>query len=862
MKKSCLLTFVFFFPLLFTNLNVEAQPANSTKNLSKLKGFFIENKGQMSKDVKFYFQGNDFVYFTNEGIIFQKIVRKDIPVEKNFTEYNNSDSLKQLSYKVGFLNSKKITPKGKGKLPGIVNYYKGKDPKKWLTKLSTYQEVVYPNIYEKIDLVYKGIPGGIKYEYIVHPKADIKSIKLFFVGIEGLDIDSSGNLIIKTKLGDTKEIKPFTYQDIRGKRIEVECKYKIIDMPQSTVSFNKIDYPVYNQGIMFEVSNYNERYPLLIDPEGYSTFLGGGDDDSAESIAVDANGNAYITGHTNSSSSNPFPTTNDAEDSQCNRQDAYVVKLNNSGSQLIYSTFIGGRGYEYGKAIAIDESYNAYITGQTNSDNFTTTENAYCRSFSYWNEYRFDEVFLVKLDQQGRLLYSTYIGGNNIDFAEGITLEKKTNNPKVFITGFTRSNNFPTTNSYGQNQDRANCDLSSYTCEDAFIVKINPSGHGTQDLIYSTILGGQLSDWGEEIITDNLGFVYVVGSTSSIYFPGREEFFGENNIVYGMAFLVLLNPHGEFLWSYFFPGWAPNNISIDSDSIFLAGTCYPSSLFPYTLGETEYRGNYDTFLINLNLEANEMRFFNFLGGREHDDLEDIKIDGFSNIYMTGSTESRDFPTEGDYDHSHNGGLIDAFVAKFSNQGVLTFSTYLGGEQDDKGVGIAIEPKLGGGCIYITGYTNSENFPTTSGAFDRSYNGGDCDAFVTKLYKSNEKPNLPDLVSVPLNRFWVEPTTSSNGDRVSATLKIKNIGTMDATKFNVKIYLSGWKELEPESVLVQATLVPRLAVGQIKTIPINFRGRISAKRNKFLIAKIDADGVGEPYVIEINENNNLAVGGIP
>ena len=210
-----------------------------------------------------------------------------------------------------------------------------------------------------IDLVYKGVPGGMKYEFIVHPGARPDNIRLAYTGIEGLSIDDKGNLIIHTALGDVKDDSPYTYQEIDGKEVEVECRFVIArsgsdeaipynskDEIASPSARNDKSGTVSNQQFIygFEVSSYNKDFPLVIDPGlSYSTFLGGsGDnsDDEGNGIAVDASGKAYVTGGTRSSN---FPTTTGAFDTSHNGlADVFVTKLNPAGTALVYSTFPRG----------------------------------------------------------------------------------------------------------------------------------------------------------------------------------------------------------------------------------------------------------------------------------------------------------------------------------------------------------------------------------------------------------------------------------------------------------------------------------------------------------------------------------------
>jgi hypothetical protein len=811
----------------------------SNKKLGNLSGFFIENRGQIDREVKYYFHGSDFIYFTNSGIIFQKVFTQPTkmdslaPLQKIDEPVSAVDrSYKKLAFKVEFIGSKATSLKARNKLPGNVNYFKGNNPAKWFKQIPTYQEIIYPELYSNIDLVYKGIPNGIKYEFLIKPNAKPGEIILSFTGIEKLEIDKTGNLVIKTKLGETKELKPFSYQIIDGKKIEVDSKFKFIEL--SKRSTNEADKQKYYHGIIFDVAAYNKNYELVIDPQpiGFSTFLGGNSDDFGNGIALDKDGCAYVTGYTSSSN---FPTTPGAIDRTSDYNgEIYVAKLNYSGSALRYSTFIGGDNIDWGEKISVDDGNNAYITGTTYSQNFPTTQNAYDNSYNDLNDG--SDIFFCRLNSQGLLTYSTFFGGNSEDHVSGLAVYNTGSTNLVFMTGFTRSDNFPNTYTYGSRGEL-----------DYFVTKLNPRGMGERDLLYSTVAGGPDWDYGCAIAVNRSGFAFVLRDSSY-----------QNNS--STSLISQLNNEGKILWSTStivkpVEGFRCGLTSDDS-GIYATGGGWPDPQYPYSYGNVEFSGDIDVCIIKLNTDGNEFRYFDFIGGQSRESSFGVTLDRFSNAYLSGYTQSTDFPHFGGINIPYNGGGSDALVTKINNDGSLNFSTCFGGSSNEVANDIVIEPKQGEG-VYITGYTESQNYPTTIGAYDRSYNSGNYDAFITKLYHINIVGNLPDLTSVPNGRFYQSPMNSNNGDRVKAKLKIKNIGSKDAGAFVVKIYLSGYEKLEENSRMMQSFVVQEgLRVNNEKLILIDFVGRINAKRNKFLIAKIDTGESGEPFVNESNENNNF------
>jgi hypothetical protein len=452
----------------------------------------------------------------------------------------------------------------------------------------------------------------------------------------------------------------------------------------------------------------------------YSTYLGGGDYDHGYGIAVDGSGNAYITGFTES---NDFPTTPGVFSSIFDGgiYDVFVTKLNANGTALVYSTFLGGESYDQGFGIAIDSSGCAYITGRTSSIDFPTTPGAFDTSFN-----GLYDIFVNKLNASGStLIYSTFLGGGSDDFAFSIAIDGSWN---TYITGYTWSTDFPTTpNAF---------DTSFYSGADVFVTKLNSSG---TMLDYSTYLGGVIDDYGQSIAVDNLGNAYITGYTYSSDFPTTLGAFDTsfNGGSYDV-FVSKLNPNGTGLvYSTYLGGGSDDDghgIVVNSlGNTYITGWT-GSSNFPTTsdVFDKILSGHTDAFVTELNPSGTTLVYSTFLGGGSNDNGYGISIDSSGNTYIIGFTNSStDFPiTLGALDTSYNGNG-DIFISKLNFNGtILLYSTYLGGESWDYGIGIAIDNSRN---TYITGYTRSSTyFPTTPGAFDTLFNGGFSDAFVTKI----------------------------------------------------------------------------------------------------------------------------------
>jgi hypothetical protein len=474
-------------------------------------------------------------------------------------------------------------------------------------------------------------------------------------------------------------------------------------------------------------SSYDPRHPLVIDPGiEYSTFLGGSGSDRADGVAVDAAGSAYVTGRANSG----FPTTAGAFDTSSNGGgDAYVTKLNAAGSALEYSTYIGGAtAGDSGLAIAIDGTGRAYITGSTGSTDFPTTAGAYDTTYNAASGAA--NAFVTKLSPDGSSLdYSTYLGGFNtsgfFDVGWGIGVDST---GAVYVAGDADSTNFPTT--------PGAFDTTQNGSVDAFVTKLNPAGSA---LVYSTFIGGTSFDSSTALAVDGSGNAYIAGYGTSTDYPTTAGAFDTSYNQGWDVFVTKLNSSGTALSYSTYLGGATydeaRGITVDgADSAYVTGHTF-SSAYPTTAGafDTSYDnsvGGSDAFVTKLDASGGSLSYSTFLGGSGDDLGEGITVDGSGRAYVTGYTEATNFPTANATDATYNGGTSDAFVTKLRPAGgSLDFSTYLGGSSPDQGYGIAAHGATG--TVYVAGQTNSSGFPTTAGAVDTTYNGGN-DAFVTKL----------------------------------------------------------------------------------------------------------------------------------
>jgi hypothetical protein len=394
-----------------------------------------------------------------------------------------------------------------------------------------------------------------------------------------------------------------------------------------------------------------------------STFLGGSGNESGYSLTLDTHGNVYVTGRTNSSN---FPTTSGAYDTSYNSgaYDVFISKLNSELTSLIASTYLGGSGpmADRSNSLTLDTSGNIYVTGQTGSTNFPTTSGAYDTSFNGGNDYGGD-VFVSKLNGElTSLLASTYLGGSEGDYGSSLALDTSGN---VYVTGWTRSTNFPTTSGV---YDTSFSD-SGYYSYDVFVSKLDS---GLTSVLASTFLGGSGGDTGYSLALDTSGNVYVTGWTGSTDFPTTSgaydtSFNGSDEDV----FVSKLNSGLTNLFASTYLGGSGNDyvefLSLDtSGNVYVAGST-GSSDFPTTSGAYDTsRGNKygGAFVSKLNGGLTRLFASTYLGGSGGDTGYSLALDTSGNVYVMGKTDSTDFPTtSGAYDTAFNGGTYDVFVSK-------------------------------------------------------------------------------------------------------------------------------------------------------------------------------------------------------
>ena len=478
----------------------------------------------------------------------------------------------------------------------------------------------------------------------------------------------------------------------------------------------------------------------------YATYLGGSAFDVATDVAVDADGNVYVTGSTNSFD---FPssglglslrgggTCGSGEDTYpC--FDIFVAKFDPTGRSLVYVAYFGGSGDDYATGIAVDTSGNAYITGYTNSADFPTSHAVQARPGGGTcgaapNSFPCFDAIVAKLDATGAMVdYATYLGGRGDDYGQGIAVDSVGN---AVVSGFTASADFPT---LGALQS-----VFGGAAYDAFVTKLATTG---SEFIYSTFLGGSGEDYALKIAMDSSGDAYVTGYSNSTDFPvanAMQPVYGggtcgapSSTIPCFDAFVTKLSKDGARLaYSTYLGGSGGDygyGIAVDSTGHACVTGLTTSTDFPVTSGALQVAGGgttVDAFVTKLDTAGSSAVYSTYLGGIGADAGLDVAVDSGGSAYIAGYTYGAGVPLASPV-QATSGGFYDAFLAKLNAAGsALVFSTYLGGSGNERANGVAADST---GNAYLAGETFSTDFPTTSGVLQPLYGGGAFDGFVTKL----------------------------------------------------------------------------------------------------------------------------------
>jgi hypothetical protein len=637
----------------------------------------------------------------------------------------------------------KAVATGLTKQPGIVNYIIGNDPQKWRTRVPTYAKAKLAGVYPGVDVVYYGTepraesqeprakaegrslsarsspPSALEYDFIIKPGADPRRIRLAFEGADRIRV-ADGDIILATPAGDVRMQRPYAYQTIGGKRVQVACDYRLLSPLASRPS----------PAVAFRLAKYDASRPLVVDPVlSFSTLIGGS---QYEAVSGGSHGSIIVAGYTKSVT---FPVTSGAFDTTHagnEVEDAYVACLNPTGTALIYATFIGGAFTDLACAVAAAADGSVCVAGYTSSKDYPTTEGAFDRTQSslWWGN-----AFVTRLTADGAgLVYSTYLGGTVFECAYSIAV---TVDGSAWVTGLTESPGYPVT--------ATAWDTTHNGRYDVFVTHMAPDG---SSLIYSTFLGGSRGDEGYGIAMADPGHVVVVGRTASSDFPSTPGAADTTANGDYDAFVARFDTSSGVLEACTYLGGSSGEcaygtcIAANGDILVAGETSGPS--FPTTAGafDSTHNGSTDAFVAKLNPGLSALLFSTFLGGSGAERALAVVAEPDGTSHVVGYTGSPNFPvTPGAFHATYRGGDRDGFLVSLLSDGsALSFATYLGGSGADNACGAY---RSSGSDLVVAGDTTSSDFPTSPGAFRTTSADYPC-AFVLSVVQQALPTNTHTL----------------------------------------------------------------------------------------------------------------------
>ena len=403
--------------------NASSAESSATANAAKLDQLitaygqlplrFEANHGQVAEPVRFISRNSAQTLFltANEAVL---ALRNGIP-PTNSAGRNSKPSF--IKMQLAGANAKADVV-ALDELPGKSNYLLGNDPRRWRTNVANFARVKYRDVYSGIDLIWHGNQRQLEHDFVIAPKANPQQIRLNFAGAQTAQLNSAGELVLQTEVGDLKLLKPVAWQDANGQRQPVACEFVM----------NR------NRQLSFRLGAYDRSKELVIDPVLlYSTYLGGNNSEQGLSVAVDKDFNAYIVGSTTSTN---FPGNSPVQSAIGGGTDAFVVKINPSGTGVVYGTYFGGTSEDIAYGVAVGKDGDAYVTGYTYSSDFPVSANAFQKAKG-----ALGDAFIAKLNVSGSALeYASYLGGNGDDGAAGIAVDATGN---AYLVGYTQSANLP-----------------------------------------------------------------------------------------------------------------------------------------------------------------------------------------------------------------------------------------------------------------------------------------------------------------------------------------------------------------------------------------------------------------------------------
>ncbi len=683
------------------------------------EGHFIENLGQWSEEISFVGETSYGRIALGPDALFHQI-----------GSYSDQDKEEMITIlKMSFLNSNDVLPIGLDRLSYPTSYFKGNDPSKWVSGAMSYKGVRYRNLWDGIDLDYIITEDGAKYSFTVMPGSKVSDIQIECEGQDGVEI-KPGELI-------------FSLPDDNNFIDSGLLTYYADDLSVIPARFSG------NGRIFgFELKGRDPSRPVIIDPIIRSTFLGGSSSDNIQNIETDENGDYYVAGETFSTD---FPTTPGTIKPGYSGVfgDMFITKMNKSLGTLDYSSIFGGSDAEEQGGLRVVDG-EAIISGYTQSYDFQTTPGC------YQNETKggWRDGFVTRMNKTGTgLIFSTLISGSEDDFGMDIEIDKDGN---IIFLGYTNSTDFPVTS------DAYSSSISS--TYDGWVVKLLPNG---TDLVYASFMGGNGFDSLNGAIQDPSGDLFLYGSSSSndLYFPSGAY----DNTMSGPGDCWIIRTDFNISTIKRATLWGSVGYEALSDMVInsegnLIMDAYGSG-FPVTPGafDQSQNGANDIVISEMDPTLSTLNFCTYLGGSGDERFSKLEIDSNDNIFISGYTQSTDFPTTpGAYDESYNGtNNVNAFVTKLDSDGTyLMYSTFLGGSGSEFN---SESVQISDYNLVLVGRTNSPDFPVTKGAYDtKAPSGTNNKGYITELSLLSPPSKPMDLTS-KMGYDWVELTWKTPPD---------------------------------------------------------------------------------------------------
>lgn len=796
----------------------------------KLPLTFEANQGQSDPRVKFLAHGPGYSVFLTSGQMVLALRPSAVTVNadppSSATGSNRTGAVIEINL-VGADPNPAVS--GENPQAGKVNYFIGKDPKKWRTNVPTYRQVRYKSIYPGIDLVYYGNQASVEHDFVLAPGADPSQIQLDVKGTDRLSLAANGDLVLSKGSDEVRLQAPIVYQEFHGMKVPISGAYTLQN--SSRVSFS--------------LGAYDKTMPLVIDPVlVYGTFLGGIADEQAVGISVDSAGSAYVAGWTQSSN---FPLAGEngpLPGGQC----AFVAKLDVSGSSLIYADFIGGSSETVPTAMVMDSSNHVFITGYTYASDFPTVNPYQANSAAP------PDGFVTEVSADGAsLLYSTYLGGSSYDYPYGIALDAADD---IYVAGATYSQDFPVANAF---QSTVSANQNGYYGQYGFLTKFTPDG---STLTYSTYYAGSQnivqSCYGQPcwpspyssvrgIAVDGAGNAYVGGVTNTYDFPvSVSPYEATNTTTYDeqVGFVGKFSSGGNLLYSTYFAAvpanyyyFFVNAIAVDSTgSAYITGYDYTQAL-PVTTPNLCASGCSVGYITKFDPTGSTLVYSTYLATDIDAYPQSVLVDASGDAYVlsqSGGGDSRQLVNPIETFNNQQ----DLFLQEIDPTGsIQLFSTFLGGYGTDYPGGIALDSSA---AIYVTGYTNSSDFPVTAAALQNTL-GGNYDAFVSKIGTASA-PAV--AISPSLVQFSIRPVGSVSQPNTSL---LRNMGSAPLTISSLTT-TGDFSETDNCGSGVAAASTCTFTVTFSPTAPGPRYGSIM----------IQDDGAGSPHFINLVGNGATAV----